>query len=151
MAEKSSSSGLVYAALRPTVPARNAANGEMGAEGMGDPLRDSSDAMTRGPSRVSQHAKGGRRMTGGGLHRTGRWGASAGLVGVRVVAERHRRRWETESVVGFSDLYAGFKLTLIDQDGLVPRLPFEAISTVGTRSRGISNRDVEPTIKLIGS
>jgi hypothetical protein len=56
-----------------------------------------------------------------------------------------------ESVEGFSDIYAGFKLKLIDQDGLVPRLAFEAITTVGTGSRSVSNRDLEPTIKLIGS
>ncbi len=56
-----------------------------------------------------------------------------------------------DSVEGFSDLSAGFKLKITDQDGLVPRVCLEAMSTVGTDSRTISNRDLEPTLKLIGS
>jgi hypothetical protein len=56
-----------------------------------------------------------------------------------------------DSVEGFSDLYAGFKLKLCDQEGAIPRLAFEAVTTVGTGSRDISNRDLEPTLKLIGS
>ncbi len=58
---------------------------------------------------------------------------------------------EFESTEGFSDLYVGFKLKALDQDGFVPRLVFEAVTTVGTGSRSVSNRDLEPTIKLIGS
>lgn len=58
---------------------------------------------------------------------------------------------EFESTAGFSDLYVGFKLKALDQDGFVPRLVFEGITTVGTGSRSVSNRDLEPTIKLIGS
>jgi hypothetical protein len=58
---------------------------------------------------------------------------------------------EFESTAGFSDLFAGIKLKLLDQRGPIPRLVFEAVTTVGTGSRSVSNRDLEPTIKLIGS
>jgi hypothetical protein len=56
-----------------------------------------------------------------------------------------------ESVEGFSDGYAGIKLKLIDQDGAIPRLALEAITTLGLGSHDISNRDAEPTGKLIAS
>lgn len=52
---------------------------------------------------------------------------------------------------GFSDVTLGFKLKLVDQDGALPRLAFEAVTTVGAGSRDISSRRAEPTIKLIWS
>ncbi|MBY0112921.1 MAG: transporter [Phycisphaerales bacterium] len=53
------------------------------------------------------------------------------------------------STEGFSDVAVGFKLKLIDQDGLLPRLAVEGITTVGAGRRGISSGRAEPTIKLI--
>lgn len=50
---------------------------------------------------------------------------------------------------GFSDAALGFKLKLTDQDGALPRLAFEAVTSLGVGSRGISSRHLEPTIKLI--
>lgn len=52
---------------------------------------------------------------------------------------------------GFSDALVGVKVKLNDQDGALPRIALEALTTVGTGSRGISNRDVEPTVKFIWS
>jgi hypothetical protein len=56
-----------------------------------------------------------------------------------------------ETTDGFSDIAPAVKLKLWDQDGYLPRMCVEALTTVGLGSKGISNRDVEPTIKLIGS
>jgi hypothetical protein len=56
-----------------------------------------------------------------------------------------------ESVEGFSDGYAGFKLKVLDQDGAIPRLVVEGITTLSLGSHNISNRDLEPTAKLIAS
>jgi hypothetical protein len=56
-----------------------------------------------------------------------------------------------ESVEGFSDVIAGVRVKIIDQDGWVPRLAFQALTTVGLGSSAISNRDAEPTMKLIWS
>lgn len=58
---------------------------------------------------------------------------------------------QDSSAEGFSDLAVGFKLKLCDQDHGVPRLAFEAVTTVGAGSRDISTRHAEPTIKLIWS
>lgn len=55
------------------------------------------------------------------------------------------------STEGFSDVAVGLKLKLCDQDHGVPRLAFEAVTTVGAGSRDISTRHAEPTIKLIWS
>lgn len=52
---------------------------------------------------------------------------------------------------GFSDALVGVKVKLTDQDGALPRIALEALTTVGTGSRGVSNRDVEPTVKFIWS
>jgi hypothetical protein len=57
----------------------------------------------------------------------------------------------TSSVEGFSDAFAGFKLKLIDQDGAIPRLALEGITTLSLGEHDISNREVEPTAKLIAS
>jgi hypothetical protein len=52
---------------------------------------------------------------------------------------------------GFSDVALGFKLKLTDQDGALPRLALEGVTTVGAGSQDISSRRAEPTIKLIWS
>ncbi len=52
---------------------------------------------------------------------------------------------------GFSDVALGFKLKLTDQEGALPRLVLEGITTVGAGNRDISTRQVEPTVKLIWS
>ncbi len=56
-----------------------------------------------------------------------------------------------ETAQGFSDLSIGLKLKLSDQDGALPRLCVEGMTTVGLGANNVSNRDLEPTIKLIGS
>lgn len=55
------------------------------------------------------------------------------------------------STDGFSDLVPAVKVKVTDQDGAVPRLCFEAATTVGAGTRGISNREVEPVFKLLWS
>jgi hypothetical protein len=52
---------------------------------------------------------------------------------------------------GWNDVSLGFKLKLIDQEGLVPRLALGAATTLGAGSRNISSRRAEPTVKLIWS
>jgi hypothetical protein len=55
------------------------------------------------------------------------------------------------STEGFSDATAGLRLKIIDQDGWVPRIAFQASTTLGLGSDNISNQDVEPTFKFIWS
>ena len=56
-----------------------------------------------------------------------------------------------EDTDGWNDLAAGFKLKLIDQNHLVPRLVLEGSTTLSLGTVGVSNRDLEPTGKLITS
>ncbi len=55
------------------------------------------------------------------------------------------------SAEGWNDITLGLKLKLLDQEGFVPRLALGAQTTLGTGSRAVSNREVEPTLKLIWS
>ena len=55
------------------------------------------------------------------------------------------------SIEGFSDASVGFKVKTADQAGIMPRLALEGQTTVGLGSRAISNRDLEPTVKVIGT
>ncbi|MBX3390670.1 MAG: transporter [Phycisphaeraceae bacterium] len=57
----------------------------------------------------------------------------------------------TSTTNGFSDVLPGLKLKLTDQDGALPRLVFEAATTTGIGSDGISNQDIEPIFKLLWS
>lgn len=52
---------------------------------------------------------------------------------------------------GFSDAVLGVKVKLTDQDGALPRMAVEALTTVGTGARDVTNRDLEPTVKFIWS
>ncbi len=52
---------------------------------------------------------------------------------------------------GFSDISVGARLKLTDQSGLFPRLALGASTTIGVGSRAVSNRDLEPTVRMIGS
>ncbi|CAN5731856.1 hypothetical protein BH11PLA1_BH11PLA1_06120 [soil metagenome] len=56
-----------------------------------------------------------------------------------------------QAAQGFSDVALGLKLKLTDQDGWLPRLAFEPLTTLGTGARETSNREVEPTLKLLWS
>ncbi len=55
------------------------------------------------------------------------------------------------SVEGFSDMTAGLRLKIVDEDGWMPRIALQAATTLGTGSNDISNQDVEPVFKLIWS
>lgn len=55
------------------------------------------------------------------------------------------------SIEGFSDASVGFKVKIADQNGIMPRLALEGMTTIGLGSRAISNRDLEPTMKVIGT
>jgi hypothetical protein len=55
------------------------------------------------------------------------------------------------SVDGFSDVTAGLRLKVIDENGWVPRICLQAATTVGLGSNDVSNQDVEPVFKLIWS
>jgi hypothetical protein len=55
------------------------------------------------------------------------------------------------SVDGFSDVVAGLRLKIVDENGWVPRICLQAATTVGLGSNDISNQDVEPVFKLIWS
>ncbi len=52
---------------------------------------------------------------------------------------------------GFSDMTIGLRLKVLDEDGWVPRLAVQAVTTTSLGSDGISNQDVEPVFKLIWS
>jgi len=56
-----------------------------------------------------------------------------------------------DSTAGWSDLALGAKVKLLDQDGAVPKLCFEGLTTVGGGSDAISSQIAEPTLKLIAS
>ncbi len=56
-----------------------------------------------------------------------------------------------ESTEGFSDAALGFKLKLLDQDGAVPKVCLEGLSTLGAGSRNVSSRKMEPTVKFLWS
>lgn len=56
-----------------------------------------------------------------------------------------------QSTEGWSDVSLGLKLKLTDQDSWLPRLAFEAQSTLGIGTDGISDQSAEPTLKLIWS
>ncbi len=55
------------------------------------------------------------------------------------------------STAGWNDITLGFKLKATDQDGWIPRLAIGAQTTMAIGSRGVSNREYEPTLKLIWS
>jgi len=57
----------------------------------------------------------------------------------------------TQSVSGFSDIVPGFRVKIIDEDGFMPRICFEAQTTVGLGSHDISTRKVEPVARLLWS
>jgi hypothetical protein len=56
-----------------------------------------------------------------------------------------------DSVDGFSDLTAGLRLKVTDENGWLPRTAIQLVSTLGAGSDDISNQDVEPVFKLIWS
>lgn len=56
-----------------------------------------------------------------------------------------------DTTEGFSDVSIGLRLKITDQDGCIPRMALQASTTTGIGTDGISNQDVEPTLKFIWS